>query len=879
MKARFLFVLFFISSLAAFSQGTWTNSYVFHSRHLNSIFLTDYYHHCIVGGNKSNDSIQSIYLSTDAGSSYNMVTDSVSSWLKSVYFTSFNNGITVGAYGKVLKTTDGGNIWNPVTIPGSVVQRNFNSVFFVDALNGFIAGGRQNNDSISTILKTTDGGNTWTVSKDVQGYWLRSIHFPSADIGYAVGDNGLLLKTIDAGATWVTKSIPGSAGTRNFSSVFFTSDQVGYIVGGNMLTDTIRTILKTVNGGDSWTILFDSISPVLNDVFFINANEGYIVGYKGTVLHTADAGNTWQDIVITGNDPLFKFNSVRFLNPKYGYIVGDWGIVFRYFENSGQGPDAITQPASGISLTDVQLNGIVNANSYATTIEFEYGTNTNYGNTISGIPSSVNGTNNVNITASLSGLLANTLYHFRIKAANVMATNVGDDMQFYTGNSTIPNFNFENWDTTTFIVPDSFDMTSGKISKISTACHGNFAVRIENDSASENLGVLLIGKSDEGQNFYGGAPFNARPDTLIGCFNYSIIPNDTAIILLFLKKEGTIIANNFFKIYGNSAGNYQTLKFPITYSSADTPDSIIFGIVCTDFRYLTQILLGSYLDIDYIRFSGTTETIPNFDFENWYPYDHITLNNWCYSRKNDIIQGADLNLPVLISTDAYSGNYAALVRNVIQPSDTIEGRLNSGSCDNINFSINYKPNSLTGFYKFYPQNGDSLYITIQLFFGTQWIGIGEFKTGDMASEYTPFSAYIKGNNPLIPDSANITVQIYKDKPLGNSYAIIDDFNFDGFWAGVTDEPIVQATQEDIDFIIYPNPFNNSTTINFSLEQPEEIQICLYDISGKEILKVADKKFEYGDHKVSISGVGLQRGFYICTITSKIKRYCKIIIVY
>jgi len=879
MKIR-LVVLFLFACCTAYAQGTWTYSYALHNRKLNSVFINDYYHLCIVGGNKTNDSIQSIYTSSDAGNTYTIVTDLVSPWVKSVVFTTSNIGISVGSYGKILKTTDDGYTWNTIILNGIMSQRHYNSVFFTDALTGYVAGGIQSNDSVSTIIKTTDGGETWAISKDNPGYWFNSLHFPSSLTGYAVGDHGILYKTFDGGTNWTQKIIPGAAGTRNFNKVFFTTNTSGYIVGGNLANDSIQTILKTADGGESWTVIRDNLGPMLNDIYFVSPMEGYAVGYSGTVLHSTDAGNTWQAVAIPDYNPFYNFNSVRFLNPDYGYIVGDAGIIYRYFGGWGQGPVAITKPASDITTSSVQFNATVNANNYTTTVVFEYGTTTAYGNSVSGNPSQVNDTNDISVFATLSGLSPNTIYHFRVKASNTMATNYGNDLKFYTGISGIPNFNFENWDTIHLILPDSMDYTAGKLSRIPALCHGSYAIRIENDSVSDSPGVFLIGNSQNGQAFFGGAPFHSRPDTLTGCFNYSVIPNDTALILLILKKQGVFISNNFFKIYGNSSGAYEELKFPISYSSPDTPDSVILALSCSDFRYQNELLSGGYIEVDNLHFSGTSESIPNYDFESWKNYDHITLNNWWYSRKDRAGEGMGANLPVIITTDAHSGSYAALVRNIIRPQDTISGLMYTGSENHYNFIVDYKPISLNGFYKFFPQNGDSLYITINLKSGIQQVGSGIFKTGDTANEYTTFTANILYDNPLVPDSAEIILQVFNfDKAVGNSYAVVDDFNFDGFLADVEENPMVKPANADFEFNIYPNPFCNNAGISFALEQPEQVQIRLYHISGKEVMTIVNKNFEAGSHEISIINTGLQKGFYVCVITSDGKNYNKKIIVY
>jgi len=96
-------------------------------------------------------------------------------------------------------------------------------------------------------------------------------------------------------------------------------------------------------------------------------------------------------------------------------------------------PSVTTQAATGIGADSATLNGTVDAHGYSTTVEFEYGTDTSYGTTVTADQSPVSYNFNFSVTASLSGLTNNTLYHFRIKASNVNGTSYGDDMTFVIG--------------------------------------------------------------------------------------------------------------------------------------------------------------------------------------------------------------------------------------------------------------------------------------------------------------------------------------------------------------------------------------------------------------------------------------------------------------
>lgn len=100
--------------------------------------------------------------------------------------------------------------------------------------------------------------------------------------------------------------------------------------------------------------------------------------------------------------------------------------------SSAQAPTATTQSATSITTSSATLNGQVNANGTATTVTFEWGTSTSLGNVVNASPSSVSGTSNTTVSASLSSLAANTTYYYRLKAVSSAGTTLGSIMSFTT---------------------------------------------------------------------------------------------------------------------------------------------------------------------------------------------------------------------------------------------------------------------------------------------------------------------------------------------------------------------------------------------------------------------------------------------------------------
>ena len=99
-------------------------------------------------------------------------------------------------------------------------------------------------------------------------------------------------------------------------------------------------------------------------------------------------------------------------------------------------PVAITNPVSYIASFSATLNGSVNPNGLTTTVHFEYGTTTSYGQ----ITANQTKTGNTyqSVAANINGLTSSTTYHFRIVATNSSGTRYGSDRTFTTLSATGP---------------------------------------------------------------------------------------------------------------------------------------------------------------------------------------------------------------------------------------------------------------------------------------------------------------------------------------------------------------------------------------------------------------------------------------------------------
>jgi hypothetical protein len=102
------------------------------------------------------------------------------------------------------------------------------------------------------------------------------------------------------------------------------------------------------------------------------------------------------------------------------------------FETGAAPPDVITNAATSIGNFTARLNGSVDANNQNSTVTFQYGLNTSYGTTVSGVPGIVTGDVATAVYADISSLAYNTTYHFRVVGQNPAGTSYGNDQVFTT---------------------------------------------------------------------------------------------------------------------------------------------------------------------------------------------------------------------------------------------------------------------------------------------------------------------------------------------------------------------------------------------------------------------------------------------------------------
>lgn len=200
--------------------------------------------------------------------------------LRGVAAPDATNVWAVGDGGVILKRGATDTEWN-AQISGTTAS--LRAVAFGDATHGWAIGGG------GTVLQTTNGTAWSAASVDSGVSTLNDVFALDSTRAWAVGDGGVALYR-DAGGVWRKGTVP--AGTGVLRSVHFVDASLGWAVGDG------RTILRTVNGGGSWTAQTAPPSPrdatdSPKSVVFYDANRGIAVGDHEAIWRTENGGTTW----------------------------------------------------------------------------------------------------------------------------------------------------------------------------------------------------------------------------------------------------------------------------------------------------------------------------------------------------------------------------------------------------------------------------------------------------------------------------------------------------------------------------------------------------------------------------------------------------------
>ncbi len=131
---------------------------------------------------------------------------------------------------------------------------------------------------------------------------------------------------------------------------------------------------------------------------------------------------------------------------------------------------------------------------------------------------------------------------------------------------------------------------------------------------------------------------------------------------------------------------------------------------------------------------------------------------------------------------------------------------------------------------------------------------------------------------LLPTNYDLTIgQVLPGNNNYNFKGVIDDIRIYDYpltppeirqlyEQGLTE---IQAGRETVirefDLSIYPNPFNQTAVIRFTLPTRQRVEVTIFDLLGRRVARLADRIFPAGEHRLSWNARGLSSGIYLCRI--------------
>lgn len=270
-----------------------------------------------------------------------------------------------------------------------------------------------------------------------------------------------------------------------------------------------------------------------------------------------------------------------------------------------------------------------------------------------------------------------------------------------------------------------------------------------------------------------------------------------------------------------------------------------------------KTILAAFLSLLILPVSAQ---IPNAGFENWSP-NQACLRPDLWNSAFSEFDSSGSYCPIQRSDDHYPeglGQYSVRIANDTalwhsgtEPASWLGwGILFSAHLnDKPLFPVQGRPKSFCGYYRFLPENGDTLNLRAFLYKNGQEITMAHFRSSQPAGEWTAFRAYFNDTTYASVDSARITLSSANEPkdgslgPLGNSILWVDNISFDVLLT------VIEKRLLPSDFTLMQD-FKSREYIIRKSNQPSgrKTEIQLLDLNGRAVAGFSDE-FNGGEIRI------------------------------
>ena len=268
----------------------------------------------------------SFFKSYDLGETYVMLTAPAPIGMydmvcidSSVYFIAASSG-PASPTANVFKSIDGGYTWDTLVD----TMATYWAFDMANEHKGILVGGIQ-----GSILQTNDGWQTSTLQTTGSPDYYFEAHFIDLNTIF-ISQIGALKRSLNGGESW--SNVYGFSDMTP-SHIYSYSSSLIFVAANR--SPGLSLLIRSKDGGDTWTKLFNEWNYRLSKILFVSENEGYVCGYhvvgnESILLYTYDGGETWGELQFGYNKRLFEIEQA---NDSILLIGGEDGLLLRFNRN------------------------------------------------------------------------------------------------------------------------------------------------------------------------------------------------------------------------------------------------------------------------------------------------------------------------------------------------------------------------------------------------------------------------------------------------------------------------------------------------------------------------------------------------------------------
>jgi hypothetical protein len=272
-----------------------------------------------------------------------------------------------------------------------------------------------------------------------------------------------------------------------------------------------------------------------------------------------------------------------------------------------------------------------------------------------------------------------------------------------------------------------------------------------------------------------------------------------------------------------------------------------------------------------------TRMIKEFTDSSTVPIDNYDFNNY-YAVWREQSNYYDTNSPKIMLFDPYSSNIIQIAKKVC----SVSPRTSKGS---VIWLQEGKYSRTYDLLLWHSGVTDTLYTFKRPYnfcdFRIDNFGVAWNESYDLKGDWTRFSYYDFSTTKTTSIEVDLALTCLGDPPVPRDYNLNNGkIVFSGYKTSVLKTQIYYIDMKKLSNFVqvktplsssdqkkvsieqnYPNPFNSNTNIVFSISFPDYVRLNIYDVLGRKVNTLIDKKLEAGKHSVELNARNLSSGIY------------------